>query len=121
MSLRVRQAFVKIAIIVAIVFGLLRPPFGSEAHANQGTSSHMEAVQHADDQARPADVGHVHDDDSGTLHDATDHCHLPSSLPPSVMALALSSDWTRLADHETASIRSAVFSFERPPKPSIFA
>lgn len=120
-----RQVVLRLVIVLAIAVGLVRPPFGSDAHADSGSASHIEAVQHADGHAssghKHASAGHTHDDESGAQHDASDHCHIPSSLPPSVTGLALSSEWTRVADFEVTAPSFAAISFDRPPKPFIFA
>jgi hypothetical protein len=105
--------------------GLLRPPFGSDAYADNAAVSHVEALQHADGGAKThhhhSGAGHTHDDDTSTQHDASDHSHIPSSLPPSMTGLALSSDWTRLADLETVGTPPTANSFDRPPRPTVFA
>lgn len=119
-----RQVLVRLVIVFALAVGLARPPFGSDAHAANSSMTHVEAVQKSDAGAarhHHTDYGHSHDDGSDVEHDASDHSHLPSSLPPSVMGPALSSEWTRLADLVAATPRSATISFDRPPKPTVFA
>ena len=119
-----RQVLIRLVIVFAVAVGLARPPFGSDAHAASSSTTHLEAVQKSDARAahdHHSGYGHSHDDGSDVEHDASDHSHLPSSLPPSVMGLALSSEWTRLADLEAATPRSATISFDRPPKPTVFA
>lgn len=117
-----RQVIIRLVIVIAIAVGLVRPPFGSDVHAAQTAGSHNASVKHADDHARSSHAGHNHDqdDDSSSLHDATDHCHVPSGMPPSVTTLTLSSEFTRLAEREAASMNWTTISFERPPRPTIF-
>ncbi|UGV26951.1 hypothetical protein E0H22_15410 [Rhodopseudomonas boonkerdii] len=122
MSRVARTALIQFAIVIAIVVGLLRPPFGVDAHAATGSTSHIEAVQHSDDHAG-ASHGHLHDHDgdSSEQHNAADHSHVPSSMPPSMTAFVSPSGWMRPADFVGISMRSASISFDRPPRPTVFA
>lgn len=119
-----RQVLIRMVIVFAMAVGLLRPPFGSDAYADNAAVSHTEALEHADGAAKShhhhSGAGHTHDDDSASQHDASDHSHIPSSLPPSITGLALSSDWTRLADLETVGSPPTAISFDRPPRPTVF-
>lgn len=115
-----RQALFRFAIALAMVVGLLRPPFDVDLHAVTGTMSYDKVVQHSGDHFQLAHgFSSDNDDSSADQHNAADHSHVPSSMPPSLMIFRSSSGWARPAPLEPAPMRSANISLDRPPRPTV--
>lgn len=124
------QIWIRIAVVIAMVVGLLRPPFGSEDHDHHDAALTlaMDEVGHrsasaVDDRLKHAASDHVSvsDADHGDRHDSGDHSHVASNVPPKMTVPRFSPCWeTPLAC--AATLRSTTEpSFERPPRSASLA
>lgn len=125
MSLLSPQVWIRIAIVVALMVGLVRPPFG-EDHEHRD-SAHIETIHdgrydhvslETDQDSKQIASLDAHVEDLGDRHDASDHSHVASSLPPSSAVLGAPSFWTAPMAYASVSCRTAASSFERPPRPA---
>lgn len=124
MQRRACQKILRLFIVFTIMVGLVHSPLGKVVYDGGTSALPIEAVQHADGLAshshKLSDFGFGHEDESNVSHDTSDHSHNPSSLPPSMLHLAFSSKWTRLAEVAPVAPHSVINSLDRPPKPTDF-
>ncbi|UGV26954.1 hypothetical protein E0H22_15425 [Rhodopseudomonas boonkerdii] len=112
--------------MIAMVIGLLRPPFGSEDHdhhtAVSSVAMHDDGAvrgfaQVADDlQQENASQGEAPDGDHADRHDSGDHSHVASIAPPFAVVPAGPDNHASLVIFAASSMRTASSSFERPPR-----
>lgn len=131
MSLLSPQVWLRIAVIAAMVIGLLRPPFGSEDHDRHEAPSLVAMLHGEESSVCSHDVAHranetgapgVSDcDHHGERHDSGDHSHVATNLPPVVADLTFPPFRSSLVVSAASVSRTAAFSLERPPKLLLFA
>lgn len=118
------QIWIRIAVVIAMVVGLLRPPFGSEDHDHDAALMiAMHEVGHGsasavDDRSKHAasDQVSASNADHGDRHDSGDHSHVASDVPPTLTVPRLPPCWESPVSC-AAALRSATHpSFERPPR-----
>lgn len=126
-----RNVVLILAVAVAMVVGLLRPPHAAHSsHPNDMSivatadvhhhSGHLTSSYDAASTNDHRHDGPAHNDGSTHHHDSMDHSHVQASIPPSPIMLERRTRMIRAALSHSTCARSEAIGFDRPPRPTTF-